>query len=77
MRTFKFKLSRQALETIYFSFIRPTIEYGDIVWDNCTLAQEKDLEKIQIEEARIVTGSTKLVSNEKLYIKTGWKTLKA
>ena len=76
MRKIKFTLNRKALETIYISFIRPTIEYANVVWDNCTIAQEQDLEKIQIEAAIIVTGATKLVSINKLYIETGWETLK-
>ena len=33
------------------------------------------LEKIQIEAARIATGTTKLVSLDKLYQETGWETL--
>ena len=49
------------LETIYISFIRPIFEYGDVVWDNCTQQEKHDIEKIQIEAARMVTGSTKLV----------------
>ena len=35
------------------------------------------MENIQLEAARIVTGSTKLVSINALYIETGWETLKA
>ena len=61
MRKFKFLLDRKSLETIYFSFIRPILEYGDVVWDNCTQQEKQDIEKIQIEAARIVTGTTKLV----------------
>ena len=36
MRKLKFKLDRKSLQTIYFSFIRPLIEYADVVWNNCT-----------------------------------------
>ena len=32
----KFLLDRRSLETIYISFIRPLLEYADVVWDNCT-----------------------------------------
>ncbi|MCG7877682.1 MAG: reverse transcriptase domain-containing protein [Candidatus Thiodiazotropha endolucinida] len=75
MRKFKFTLDRQALEKIYVSFIRPLLEYADVVWDNCTRYEVIALEKIQIEAARIVTGATKLVSLEMLYRDTGWETL--
>jgi hypothetical protein len=30
-RTLKFKLQRNLLQVIYFSFIRPLLEYGDII----------------------------------------------
>ena len=75
MRKLKFLLDRRSLETIYVSFIRPLLEYADVVWDNCTLYEVNALEKIQLEAARIVTGTTKLVSLEMLYKETGWETL--
>ena len=34
MRRLKIYLDRKSLEVIYFTFIRPIIEYGDVVWDN-------------------------------------------
>jgi hypothetical protein len=29
----KFRLDRLSLEKLYLSFIRPLLEYGDVVWD--------------------------------------------
>ena len=66
MRKLKFLLVRRSLEIIYMSFIRPLLGYADVVWKNCTRYEE--LEKIQLEAARIETGATKLVSFEELYI---------
>lgn len=77
MRKLKFKLDRNSLQTIYFSFIRPLLEYSDVVWDNCTLYEVNELEKIQHEAARIVTGATKLVSIDSLNNETGWESLAA
>ena len=74
MRKLKFQLDRKSLEMIYTSFIRP-LEYSNVVWDNCTQYESKDLEKIQNEAARIVTGATKLTSQQSLYIETGWESL--
>jgi len=34
------------------------LEYGDIVWDNCSMHEQKDLDRIHYEAARIVTGAT-------------------
>ena len=77
MRKFKYDLDRRALETIYISFIRLVLECADVIWDNCTKQEKQDLEKIQIEAARIATGTTKLVSLQKLYEEIGWETLEA
>ena len=59
MRKLKFELNRKSLETIYIVFIRPLLEYGDIIWDNFTQYQKRELDKIQNEAARIATGATK------------------
>jgi hypothetical protein len=37
LRKFKFILDRKTLEKIYLTFIRPILEYADVVWDNKTL----------------------------------------
>ena len=42
MRKLKFKLDRKPLETIYLVFIRPLLEYGDVIWDN-----KNELDKIK------------------------------
>ncbi len=36
LRSLKYILNRSCLEKLYFSYIRPLLEYGDIIWDNCT-----------------------------------------
>ena len=75
MRKLKFLLDRDSLQIIYISFIRPILEYADIVWDNCTQYELNALEKIQIEATRIVTGTTKLISVNLLYQEIGWEPL--
>ncbi|MCG8034058.1 MAG: reverse transcriptase family protein [Candidatus Thiodiazotropha taylori] len=75
MRKLKFKLDRKALEIIYIAFIRPILEYGDIIWSNCTQYQKNELDKIQNEAARIATGTTKLISLNALYQEVNWDTL--
>ncbi|MCG8077918.1 MAG: reverse transcriptase family protein, partial [Candidatus Thiodiazotropha taylori] len=77
MRRLKFQLDRKSLQTIYFSFIRPILEYADIVWNNCSQNDANELEKIQNEAARIVTGATRLASIHSLLTETGWETLSA
>ena len=48
MRKLKFDLERKVLETIYLSFIRPILEFADIVWTKKIRFRHKD------EAARIV-----------------------
>ena len=76
LRKLKFKLDREFLERIYFTFIRPILEYSSEVWDNCGLVNSDRIEKIQLEAARIVTGLTSYASRDSLYRETGWETLK-
>ncbi len=75
MRKLKYILDRKSLEIIYLSFIRPLLEYADVVWGNCTQYEKDALAKIQIEAARISTGATRLVSIDCLYTETLWETL--
>ena len=75
MRKLKFKLDRKSLETIYTTFIRPSLEYGDNIWDNCTQVEKYELDKLQNEAARIATGATKLVSINNLYKEICWESL--
>ena len=57
---------------MFFTSIRPILEYADVVWDNCTEQQSLSLEKIQLEAGRIVSGTNKLVGTGKLYAELGW-----
>ena len=75
MRRLKFKLDRKSLEIIYTAFIRPLLEYSDVIWDNCTEYEKNDLDKIQNEAARIATGATKLVSLNALSKEICWESL--
>ena len=71
----KYTLSRSSLVKIYFSFIRPVLEYADVVWDGCSEQDSKSLEDIQIEAARIITGMRYNSSRSKLYDELGWEPL--
>ena len=77
MRSLKFCLDRKSLETIYLTFIRPILEYTDVVCDNCTNYEKQELDKIQTKAARIVAGATKLVSLHALFDEFNWEPLEA
>ncbi|XP_060607755.1 uncharacterized protein LOC132759899 [Ruditapes philippinarum] len=75
MRKFKFQLDRKSLEIIYLSYIRPILEYADVVYTNCTQYEKDELDKIQHEASRIVSGVTKLVSIHQLHREVSWESL--
>ena len=57
LRSYKYKISRKALETMYKSFILPPFDYADIVWDNCTDTQSKMLENhLHLEAIKSITS---------------------
>ena len=71
----KLSLDRQALQITYFSFIRPILEYGDVIWCNFPQYQMDMLDKIQNEAPRITTGRSRFVSIADLKKECGWETL--
>ena len=75
LRSLKFMLSRSSLENMYLNFIRPLLEYGDVVWDNCTAELKNDIESVQNEAARIVSVATKLCNIHTLLADLRWDTL--
>ena len=68
---------RQALVTIYKAFIRPHLDYGDIVYDkpNSETFINKT-EKAQYDAALAITGVIRGKSWEKLYAEFGLESLK-
>ena len=46
-----------------------------IIWDNCSKYEKDELEKVQIEGARISRGATKLISINNLYKQICWDKL--
>jgi hypothetical protein len=76
LRMMKHKLDRKSLEKLYIGFIRPKLEYGGIVWDNCSLHESELLESVQLEAACIITGLRKGTSHAKLYTELEWVPLK-
>ena len=49
------------------SFIRPILEYADVIWDFQNQSLINKLENVQLDAARIVTGETKLTGLNRLY----------
>ena len=75
MRSLKYFLSRSCLEKLYIAFVRPLLEYADIVWENCTNEEKRDIELVQHEAARIVSGATKFCNIDALLSELKWDSL--
>ena len=52
MQKLKNMFSRQALNQMYISYVRPLLEYYSIVWDGCSEQDKTALERFQNETAR-------------------------
>ena len=46
LRSLKFVLSRLSLEKMYICFIRPLLEYTDVIWDNCSVELQNDVKAV-------------------------------
>ena len=68
-------LDRLSLEKIYMSFIRPILEYADVIRDSQNQSLINKLENVQLDAARIVTEGNKLTGFNRLYEETKWEKL--
>ena len=69
-------LPRPSLLQIYKSFVRPHLDYGDIIHDKAFIGYfQKKLESIQYNAALAITGAIRGTSREKTYSELGLKSL--
>ena len=65
-------LPRPFLAQIYKSFIRPHLDYGDVIHDKAFIRSfQKKLESIQWDAALAITGTIRGTSREKIYSELG------
>ena len=68
LRKLQAVLARPSLVTIYKAFIRPHLDYGDIIYDQAYKESfHQKLESIQYNAALAITGAIRGTSREKLY----------
>ena len=72
MKMLKFKLDRQSLETIYKSYIRPKMEYGNMIYFCTSQLNLNKIWKIEKEAMRLSTGATNKCNVELMKIESGW-----
>ena len=77
LKKLRFVFPRKSLATLYKSFIRPHLDYGDIIYDQpLNEAFCHQLESLQYNAALAITGAIRETSQEKLYAELGFKSLK-
>ena len=78
----------KALENVYKLYIRPHLEYGDMVFNSHEIGKNEilntfqdtdfvsfEIESIQYKAARIITGSWDKSNKKQLYELLGWKSM--
>ena len=70
LRKLKYLLNRCMLLKIYRTYILPLLEYACEVWDGCSVEDSNNIEKVQLEAARIATGLPSYASRDSLYFET-------
>ena len=72
LRKFSNLLPRQALVTIYKTFIRPHLDYGDVLYDQAfNNSFHAKMESIQHNACLTITGAIRGTSREKIYQELG------
>jgi hypothetical protein len=77
LKLLKYKVNRSTLTCLYKSMIRSLMEYGDVIWDNCSEGEASLLEHIQYESAKVVTGAIKGTSARAWMNELAWENLSA
>ena len=68
-------VDRRVLDHVYKMYIRPHLDYGDIIYHNQVKDSMDILEAIQYKAALIVSGCWKGTNRTKLYAELGWESL--
>ena len=78
MKTLNYILSRNALLTIYKSFVRPHLNYGDILYYQPNdRSMNSTLESVKVSDVLAITGAIKRTSWSKPYNSLGRESLKS
>ena len=76
LRKLQNKLPRGPLVTIYKSFVRPHLDYGNILYDQAfNNSFHEQIESIQYNAALAIKGTIRDSSREKIYQRLGFESL--
>ena len=66
-------VSRNVLGLSYKLYVRPHLDYGDLIYHNQRADLMKLIEQVQYKAALIVSGCWQGTSRQKLYQELGWE----
>ena len=76
MKRLSLTLSRKSLLTICKSFVRPILDYADIIYDKpFNKSFKRKIEMVQYRAALVITGAIKGTSRDRLYQELGLESL--
>ena len=70
-----FKMNIRQRSDVYKTMIRPILEYGAAVIDNCSLSDSIKLESCQRYASLVCTGAMRRTETSKLMTELGWDSL--
>ena len=74
LRKVNLLLPRSSLLTVYKSFLRTHLDYGNVIYDQSNNSRLSDnIETVQYKDALAITGAIRGTSTEKLYQELGHK----
>ena len=68
-------VDRNVLDLSYKLYVRPHLDYGDVIFHNQRMDLMSLIERVQYKAALIVTGCWQGTSRDKLYDELGWESL--
>ena len=68
-------VSRNVLYQMYKLYVRPHIDYGNVIYHNQSMPLSRKLESTQYKAALAVSGAWKGTNNDRLLEELGWETL--
>ena len=68
-------LRRKDKIKLYTAMIRPALEYGGVIYDNCTISDSMKLESVQSFAARVCVGALRQTNYENLCNELNWQKL--
>jgi hypothetical protein len=68
--------NRSVLDQLYKMYVRPHLDYGDVIYHEQLLNSMILLESVQYQAALVVSGCWQGTSRDKVYQELGWESLK-